>query len=110
MTEPSLLDRLMRWLGLAREKAYRVWKWQDDEAILVSTKTPRAWIVRIDREAAAETAEVGFNERIAVTEIDRNTGEPIVKLDEPESYHWKPTTFQKEFEQGNITPADERGR
>jgi hypothetical protein len=87
MTEPTLLDRLMRWLGLAREKAYRAGEWQEDEAILVSTKTTRAWIVRIDREPAAETADHGFNERLAVTEIDRDTGEPVVK---PESYVREP--------------------
>jgi hypothetical protein len=103
MTEqPSLLDRIMRWLGLAREKAYRVWKWQDDEAILVSTHSNRAWTCTV------EPIGDGTNERVDVIEIDRETGAPVEsKLDEPESYHWKPATF------GNvtsITPDDEAGR
>jgi hypothetical protein len=94
----SNLDRIMRWLGLARETAYRMWKWQDDEAILVSTRSTRAW------RCTVQPIGDGTEEQVAVVEINRETGEEIKP--EPESYTWKPTVFQNEFEQGRIRPAD----
>ena len=87
----------MDWLGLAREHAYRLWAWQTDEAIIVSSRTTRAW-------RATVTVGDGIEERVNVVEINRETGDEIHP--EPESYQWQPTVFQKDFEQGRIHPAD----
>jgi hypothetical protein len=102
MTPPrdqTLLDRIATWLGVARDTAYRMWKWQENEAILVSTHSSRAW------RCTVQPIKDGTEERVEVVEISRETGEPALK-DEPESYAWQPTVFQNEFEQGRIRPAD----
>jgi hypothetical protein len=104
MTDTTLLDRIMRWLGLAREKAYRAWKWQDDEAILVSTHSNRAWTCTVQQLGD------GTNERVDVIEINRETGTPVeAKLDEPETYKFS-SSFRDMAARRNITPDDEAGR
>lgn len=104
--DTSILDRILTWLDQTREKAYRTWKWQADEAIIVSTRSTRAW------RATVHWIKDGTEEQVEVVEINRETREPI--LPEPESYQWKPTIcttvdepvipFQKDFEQGRIEP------
>jgi hypothetical protein len=111
MTPPrdqTLLDRIATWLGVARDTAYRMWKWQENEAILVSTHSSRAW------RCTVTPIKDGTEEQVKVVEISRETGVPV--KDEPESYQWKPTIFttidepavpfQKDFERGHIRPAD----
>jgi hypothetical protein len=83
--DTSLLDRILTWLDQAREKAHRTWKWQTDEAIIVSTHSTRAW------RCTVQPIKDGTEERIEVVEISRQTGEPYQP--EPESYQWKPTIF-----------------
>lgn len=106
-----MLDRLMRWLGVARDRAYRVWAWQTDEAILVSSRSDRAWRITV------LSIRDGTEEQVDVVEINRETGDEV--KDEPESYQWQPTIyttrddetvpFQKDFEQGRIEPHRDYG-
>ena len=109
-TRRTLLDRLMRWLGLAREHAYRLWAWQTDEAILVSSRSDRAWrSPSCQSETAPKNGRRGGDQPRNRRRDQTRTRELPVAANDLHHPDDETVPFQKDFEQGRIEPRRDYG-